>query len=136
MTFSLRLVAGVLLVLSPAPVAASSCAKEIAALNHRIKDMATLAISISTASKEVAAAREAKAIEAREMGRREPSPPSAPAVEGPEVEALKQAEAAGAGGDRVMQAEALLHRAQALEQEGNSVGCMEAVAEAKRRLDQ
>jgi hypothetical protein len=40
---------------------------------------------------------------------------------------------AGGGGDRVMQAKATLNRARTLDEQGNSAGCLETLAEAKHQ---
>jgi hypothetical protein len=61
--------------------------------------------------------------------------PHAPDHGTPEAKAAERAEEAS-GGDRVMQAKATLNRARTLDQEGNSTGCFEALAEAKRQLEQ
>jgi hypothetical protein len=131
-----RLVAGVFCLVAAGPAAAATCAEEIAALEGRLREQATAAISSSTGSKEVAASREGRAIEARERDVPVTSLPNAPVPGTPEAEATARAEEAGGGGDRVMQAKATLNRARTLDQQGNSAACSEAVAEAKRQLDQ
>lgn len=115
--------------------ATASCTDDIAAFEGRLKEQATAAISTSTGSKEVAAAREGQAMEARDKDVPVASVPRAPAVGTPAAQATEKAEQAGAAGDRVMQAKVTLNRARTLDQQGNSAGCSEAVTEAKRQLD-
>jgi hypothetical protein len=130
------LVAGAFCLLGAGPAGAASCADEIAALEGRLREQATAAISTSTASEGLSAARQARAIEAREKDTPVTSLPHAPAPGTPEAKATEKAEEAGGGGARVMQAKATLNKARTLDKEGNSTACLEAVAEAKRQLDQ
>src|SRR5918911_5547926 len=102
-----RLVASAFcLIVTAGPSGAASCGEEIAALEGRLKEQATAAISSSTGGKEIAASRESRAIEAQERNVPVTSLPSAPAPETPEAKATERAEAAGAAGDRVMRAQA------------------------------
>jgi hypothetical protein len=129
-------VAGAFCLFGAGPAGALSCAEEIAALEGRLQEQATSAISASTASEGLSAERQARAIEAREKDTPVTSLPDAPAPGTPEAKATEKAEEAGGGGDRVMQAKATLNKARTLDKEGNSTACLEAVGEAKRQLDQ
>ena len=117
------------------PAVASPCTAQIDALAPRLDASAEAAGALSSSGQGVAAAREAQAMVARDRDQ----PVGAPAVpfqeEGQEAQATRKAAQAGGGGDRVMQAKAVLNRARALDEQGNGEGCLEAVAEAKRMLD-
>ena len=130
------ILAGSLWLLIAAPAGAASCADEIAALDGRLREEATAAISASTSGKHVAAAREGQAVVARDKDVPVTSVPQAPPAGTPEAQATERAEEAGGGGDRVMQAKATLNRARTLDQQGNVKACSETVAEAKRQLEQ
>ncbi len=129
-----RIVLAALSLGAVAPAARAACADEIAALERRVKEQATAAISTSTGGKEVAAAREGQAVEARDKDVPVTAVPRAPASGTAEAQATQKAEQAGAGGDRVMQAKATLNRARTLDGHGDGAGCSAAVAEAKRQL--
>jgi hypothetical protein len=130
-----RVAAGLLVLVSAAgEVMAGPCADEIAALDRQIEETARAAISTSTGSKEIAAAREGRAVEARDRDTSVTALPNAPAPGTPEAQATEKAAEAGAGGDRVMRAKASLNRARTLDAEGNGT-CHEALLEARGQLD-
>jgi molybdate transport system substrate-binding protein len=105
----------------------NGCAEEIAALEGRLREQATSAISASTASEGLSTARQARVADARERDAPVTSLPHAPDPGTPEAKAAERAEEAGGGGDRVMQAKATRNRARTLDQPGNSTGCLEAI---------
>lgn len=131
-----RILLATLLLGVAAPAARAACADEIAALEGRIRDVATSAISASSGGKEVAAAREGQSVEARDKGVPVTAVPGAPTAGTAEAQATQKAEQAGAGGDRAMQAKATLNRARTLDGRGDAAGCAAAVAEAKRQMDE
>jgi hypothetical protein len=130
------ILASSLVFLMGGPAGAASCADEIAALDSRLKDEATAAISASTSGKGVAGAREGQAVVARDKDVPVTSLPQAAPAGTPEAQATQRAEEAGGGGDRVMQAKATLNRARTLDQQGNAKACSDAIAEARRQLEQ
>jgi hypothetical protein len=123
-----------LILLAAAPAAAGPCTEEIARLDGQLQERARAAISTSTGSKEVAAARESRAVEARDRDVPVTAIPTAPAPGTPEASATAEAADAGAGGDRIMSAKATLNRARALDRDGDERGCNDALAEARRQL--
>ena len=136
MTFSKPLAAGVFCALFAGTAAtASPCTDQIAPLDARLSEVGRAAVSASSGGQGVAAAREAQAMEARDQGEKAGQPAVPFQAESQERQATQRATEAGGGGDRVMQARATLNRARTLDAQGNSAGCMEAVAEAKREID-
>lgn len=118
------------------PVLAASCRDEITALDARLKEEATAAISSTTSSKEVSLSREARAVESRNKDVPVTAVPTAPPAGTPEAKATERAEEAGGAGDRVMQAKALLNRAHTLAGRGDDAGCLATIALAKKQLEQ
>jgi hypothetical protein len=135
MNSRMRILAGSFCLLIAGPAGAASCTDEIAALDSRLTDEGRTAISASTSGKGVAGAREGQAVVARDNDVPVTSVPQAPAPGTPEAQATQRAEEAGGGGDRVMQAKVTLNRARNLDQQGNANACLDAVAEAKRQLE-
>jgi hypothetical protein len=129
------LAAGLFCVLAAGPVLSAACADDVAALDSHIKDMATIAISASTASKEAAGRREATAEEAKKRGVPPTALPGGPEPGTSEATAVEQAARAGGGGTGVMEAKAALNRAREFAKKGDEAGCVSALAEAKRALD-
>lgn len=119
-----RLLAGLLAALATGPVLASPCSEAIAALRERVRDQAAQAISASTGSQAIAAAREGRGITDAEGG-----PPVREAVP-PDKSAQ-----AGEGGDKAQQAKVALDEAGTLDGKGDAAGCAAAVARARRQLD-
>lgn len=115
MTVALGLMAAV-----ATPAFAASCRDEIAALDARLKQEATAAISSTTTKKDVPVT----------------TVPTAPQAGTPEAEATASAEEAGGAGDRVMQAKALLSRAHTLAQRGDDAGRLATIALARKQLEQ
>jgi hypothetical protein len=127
------LIAEALFALAAGPVLASPCTDQINALDVRLNDTAETAGAVSSGGKAVAAAREGQAVQPESQS----TPVGTPGAprDAQEAEATRKAAQAGGGGDRIMQAKATLNRARALDQQGNSAACLEAVSEAKRQLD-
>lgn len=118
------------------PGLASPCTDQIDALERRLDEAARSAAAASSGGQAVAAARGGQAMEARNQGDQSAGAPATPfQSESREAQATQQATQAGGGGDRVMQARATLNRARTLDGQGNGSGCMEAVNEAKRQLE-
>jgi hypothetical protein len=127
--------AGLLCVLAAEPAIAAACEDDITALDAHIKDIAAIAISTSTASKEAAGRREAMAEEAKKRGVPPTALPGGPEPGTSEATAVEQAARAGGGGTGVMEAKAALNRARDLARKGDEAGCLRALADAKRALD-
>lgn len=112
-----------LLTVLAGPALASPCSDKIAALNGRVKDQASDAISASTGSKTIAAHREGEGQTGTggQTDQRE-APPE------------KSAEA-GKGGDQAQQAKVAVEEARTADGKGDAKGCEEAVARAQALLD-
>jgi hypothetical protein len=134
MTAPIRFAIAILLpVFAGGPALASPCTDAIDPLAARLNEAAETVGAVSTSGKAVAASREGQAQTGGED--RPVGTPGAPSNPG-ESQAARQAAEAGGGGDRVMQARALLNKARALDQDGNGAGCLATVGDAKRLLDE
>ena len=136
MPFRPKSVAGAALYLILAgPSLASPCTDRINALEARVNEAAEATASLSSGGEGVAAARESQAMQARNQG----APVAAPTVppfqnEVREAQTTRQAAEAGGGGDRVMQARAMLNQARTLDGRGDSTACLDMVTQADRQL--
>jgi hypothetical protein len=118
------LAAAALLALA-APAAAEGCRERTDALAGRIDQEGREAVSASTSGKETGARREAKGAD------------GAPQTGGgPEAQAERAAEDAGAGGLGAQQAKARLNDARVALGKGDEARCAELAAEAERLLSQ
>jgi cell division septum initiation protein DivIVA len=125
----------VLYLLLAGPSLASPCTDRINALEARVNEAAEATASLSSGGEGVAAARESQAMQARNQG----APVAAPTVppfqnEVREAQTTRQAAEAGGGGDRVMQARAMLNQARTLDGRGDSTACLDMVTQADRQL--
>jgi hypothetical protein len=114
---------------------ASPCTDRINALEARVNEAAEATASLSSGGQGVAAAREGQAMQARNQG----APIAGPTVppfqnEAREAQTTKQAANEGGGGDRVMQARAILNQARTLDGRGDSDACLDMVTQAERQL--
>lgn len=108
--------------LTAAPAFATPCGDAIAALQGRVKDQATTAISASTSGKAAAGAREGQ-------GEQGDTGAAAPAAT-PEKSAQ-----ASEGSDKAMQAKVALDEARTADAKGDARGCDAALGRARQQLD-
>ncbi|WP_298966863.1 hypothetical protein [uncultured Methylobacterium sp.] len=133
MTQLRSLVAGLLIAAIAGPALAASCGAEIAALEPRLDEKSREVIATSSAGKEVASRREAKAEEAAENKVPPTALPSGPAPGSIEAQATAKA-AESSGGTGAMEARASLNRARELEKKGDEAGCLQALGEARKQI--
>ncbi|GAD56823.1 MAG: hypothetical protein ACJASC_002127 [Limimaricola cinnabarinus] len=106
------------------PALAHDCTGRIDEFERLLDTAAEQAISASSGGQAVAGAREAQAIEDTE---RSDVVPVQETEE--EVEAVEDADEAGNGGEKVIEARAALQQARELAEEGDDAACAEAVDE-------
>lgn len=111
--------------LGVAHAAASPCSDRIGVLEPQVKEKAAAAISASGGGQGVAASRQARAIQDDEK--------SAGHAEKAD-QGLMETEAAGEGGNDILEAQVALTRAKQLDADGDDKGCQEALAEVERKL--
>jgi len=133
--FPIAAAVGALLILGAGPSLASPCTDRINALEPRLNEGSETTASVSSGGQGVAAARESQAMQARN-GTEPITPPTVPPFQNQakEAQATRQAAEAGGGGDRIMQARAMLNQARAHDGKGESAACLDAVAQAERHL--
>ncbi len=133
---SLRLLIAAAVIAAAGPALASPCLDRISALDKRLDEAAQTSASTSSGGQGVAASRESKAMQSRNEN--EPATETkVPPFQDQAKEAQttrRAADEAHGGGDGVMQARAVLNEARALEQKGDSAGCLAKIADAERRL--
>jgi hypothetical protein len=137
---------------------AETCALRIAELDPVLREAAEASIASSSGGQAVAAAREAQAMTDDEDAATTPGDVVAEAGaatgqeagteaadgaaldvvpfqdEADEAEAVRRAEAAGEGGDLIMQAIAMVQEAQALDEAGDETACMNRMQDVLRLL--
>lgn len=111
------------------PVLASPCTDQIDAFQKQLEDMARTAGAASSGGQAVAAAREGQAMQ---PSGNSPTPPfQSPSRE---AQASQRAADAGDGGDRVMQAKAILETGRAMAVQGNEASCLDSLGQARRQV--
>ena len=103
------------------PALAQDCAGRIDTFERVLDLAADEAISASSGGQAVAGAREAQAMETPEEGVEDPVPFQEEPAE------VEEAEDAGDGGERVIQARTALQNARELAESGDDAGCAEAI---------
>lgn len=108
-----------------AQAVASPCSDRIISVEKKVKEKAEAAMSASGGGQGVSASRQARAIQDDEKTQDQARSAD---------EDLMRTEAAGEGGNDILEAQVALTRAKQLDADGDDKGCQEALAEVERKL--
>ena len=106
---------------------AHDCLERVGEIERLLDTVSEEAISASSGGQAVAGARQAQAIEGTGEGLEEPAVPVQEEPE--EAIAVEEAEEAGRGGERVIEARAALEDAREMAESGDEQACLEALDE-------